>query len=341
MRDAVYETLETAIPFASYRSAVPEETEREKVRKEYKDELLSPKNGTMRVCRRCFVNDYFHEHLLVDKCLIIDPLDHGGSVDIHLSMKDHLGKVYCNDSVVSVRTVPDPEVLNRCNDVAPDVFKKSVDCRSTSGDYGKMVAMGRVYRGGEKEAKVHRPEEDDDKQELRDKLRKVCIDLSVQAQQIFPQQVAAMRHIEQLYERVPDYPLGGEEGISSSAAWSMDLGGSSHMDTNDASIGIVFWHEQIPKAARHWYFFMPNVTVERESDEPYEGVAIKISHGTAIAFDGRDIRHCTTITVVGEGNHTHGIFFGVKEKAVVTKLRSIDGGVLSPQLVGKRKHQGC
>jgi len=41
-------------------------------------------------------------------------------------------------------------------------------------------------------------------------------------------------------------------------------------------------------------------------------VVIKIRHGTAISWDGRIIRHCTSVTQTGEQNFVFGFFFGAK-----------------------------
>ncbi len=45
-------------------------------------------------------------------------------------------------------------------------------------------------------------------------------------------------------------------------------------------------------------------------DRTRKAIAIEIGHGTAMVFDGREIRHCTSMTKARKGNKTHGIFLG-------------------------------
>jgi hypothetical protein len=289
---------------------------------EYRLLLLSPDNGTCTAGCRCYVTRRFHEHF-PPTCLLLDPEDFGGAFDIHLTMKDHSGETYCQDNIVSVRTVhKDSDLLGKLNAVASTLFKRKgvSNCRSTSGDYGKMVPLGRVYRGGEHEAAIHKIREGDDSvTALRDSLHDVFKSVSDEARNLFAPVVHQIRQTESLHGIAPDYPLGGEHGICSSAAWSMDLGGASHMDTNDGSTGIVFWHEQEPGQANNWKFVMPNVTIERDGTT-YYGLAIRLRHGVAAAFDGREIRHCTSVTHSGEGNATHGLFLGVANEAIYKRL---------------------
>ena len=109
---------------------------------------------------------------------------------------------------------------------------------------------------------------------------------------------------------------------------SVDLANASHFDINDASQGFSVWTEEKPGLADNWYFVMPNLHGVSVDGKAFEGVAIKLRHGTAISWDGHIIRHCTSLSrpdgvgthVVGSGkgtvNHLYGTFTCAKERLV-------------------------
>jgi hypothetical protein len=78
-------------------------------------------------------------------------------------------------------------------------------------------------------------------------------------------------------------------------------------------------------------FVMPNVEGKRPDGTKYRGLAVKLGHGIAISWDGRDGRHCTSVSCpdgldggyVGVGkdslsfaNHLYGAFTCAKERIV-------------------------
>ena len=78
---------------------------------------------------------------------------------------------------------------------------------------------------------------------------------------------------------------------------SCNLGNSSHFNAHDASQGYSVWTEEHRGIARNWFFIMPNVHGRKLDGSSFAGVAIKLHHGTAISWDGRVVRHCTSITM--------------------------------------------
>jgi hypothetical protein len=67
----------------------------------------------------------------------------------------------------------------------------------------------------------------------------------------------------------------------------------------------------------------------KPNGQPFAGIAIKLRHGVAISWDGRIIRHCTSLSkpdgvggkLVGDGrnrfvNHLYGTFTAAKERVV-------------------------
>ncbi len=107
---------------------------------------------------------------------------------------------------------------------------------------------------------------------------------------------------------------------------SVDLGNSSHYDVGNVSQGFSVWTEEVPGLASNWYFVMPNLYGIENDGNPFNGVAVKLLHGTAISWDGRVIRHCTSLTspdgrpetqfVSESSNHVYGTISAAKERIV-------------------------
>ena len=110
---------------------------------------------------------------------------------------------------------------------------------------------------------------------------------------------------------------------------SVNLGNSSHYDVNDATQGYAVWTEENPSMGSNWFFVMPNVHGKRPDGVPFLGLAVRLCHGAAISWDGRALRHCTSISMPegpeGERvkrtrqnfqNNLFGTFTSAKEKIV-------------------------
>jgi hypothetical protein len=118
-----------------------------------------------------------------------------------------------------------------------------------------------------------------------------------------------------------------EDRVAYSINRSADLGNASHCDVGDVSQGFLVWTEEVPGLAANWYFVMPNVC-GMNNGTPFNGVAIKLYHGTSICWDVCVIRHYTLMTFpdgmdteFGGGaqptlNHMYGTFSAAKERIV-------------------------
>jgi hypothetical protein len=71
------------------------------------------------------------------------------------------------------------------------------------------------------------------------------------------------------------------------------------------------------KDSKNWYFLLPHVQLQKEDGSGYfsKPVAIELSHGTVIDWDGRLIRHCTSITKPELGGAAYITFACANEKA--------------------------
>ena len=113
--------------------------------------------------------------------------------------------------------------------------------------------------------------------------------------------------------------------ISHTMDVSVDLSNSTHYDANDASQGFAIWTEDKPGSTRDWYFVLPNVYGRRpagasgERGAMFHGLAIKLTHGVLASWDGRVIRHGTSM--MQRTKHVYGTFFAAKSSVVVYGAR--------------------
>ena len=130
----------------------------------------------------------------------------------------------------------------------------------------------------------------------------------------------------------PEGEMNGDgacQRVSFTMDVSFDLANASHFDVNDASQqGFSIWTEDEPGWTKEWYFVLPNVYGKRPPNadgtpgEVFHGVAIKLAHGVLISWDGRVIRHCTSMMERGDDSkHVYGSFFAAKSSVVAYGAR--------------------
>ena len=142
------------------------------------------------------------------------------------------------------------------------------------------------------------------------------------ANQQFGSVLSTMQHVENQALRQPISIMGGVEAPSCSMDVSCNLGNATHFDVTDGSVGYSIWVELEPNTASNWYFVLPNVLI-RNNDVSYSGVAIKLFHGVSIAWDGRMIRHGTSLTETNsKTNKCFGWFWAADLKGA---KESLDG----------------
>ena len=106
-------------------------------------------------------------------------------------------------------------------------------------------------------------------------------------------------------------PSVGGDGSLHTFSISCDLGNASHVDSGDESVGISTWVEEKPGMAKKWFFILPNTCLR---GDPTKAIVIKLSHGLSIAWDGRVLHHCTSVTNTGIQNHVYGNFASKSKK---------------------------
>jgi hypothetical protein len=195
---------------------------------------------------------------------------------------------------------------------------KFVSARNSVCDLGQMTAVGILASrtGGSlmetKAGTVDTP--------FRTGLPELCRQAALFANDKFPGLVSTIHHLESAAGITRPPYMGGSDGVSASMAVSVDLANATHYDVHDASMGFVVFAESKPHTTTDWNFVLPNVLVKFRN-QTYHGLALKLHHGACVHFDGRIIRHGTSMhNRISPEDHTMGFFWAASSKAFATGI---------------------
>ena len=263
-----------------------------------------------------------HHYCLPDTCWIINPTSEH-FVDIMVDLPQ-LGQQRNRQSVIMVRNV---NFLNTDDggehllgamayitkhNKALQLAKRKGAARSSAGDYGFMHAIGTHVHLEDVTTSAYKANEAMDEALLRG----MVVSLAKIGRCAFPQVYAVIRDTEGNCGLHPVVPMDGEGGrrVGYTVDVSVDLGNSSHYNFNDGSQGYSLWGEEIPGKGTNWYLVMPNIHGRRPGDNltwiPFAGLAILITNGVSISWDGRDIRLCTSVSEP-DGPLSKGLVIGL------------------------------
>ena len=309
---------------------------------EYNSHLVTSK--ATRIGGRHHVHGCLHRNI-PDTCLVVNGDDSCPHVDIVVDIASS-GAFKSRKAVVMVRNIlsrsmdanfigrsEEPLLIQELQAIVLHNVQLRLRCgvagvRKSQGDVGAMHAIGtRVLHDGVKTT-AYTATHKASRQVLDDCVKA----LSRIGQCAFPEVLAVIQDTEGDTGVKPCAGMAGDSDgnrVGFSMDTSIDLGNSSHYDSNDASQGFSVWTEDVPGMGDNWYFVMPNVhgTLPGGSGQ-FDGLAIKLRHGTAISWDGRLIRHCTSVSrpdgqngsLAGSGcdqiNHLYGTFTAAKESIV-------------------------
>ena len=350
---------------------------------EYNKRLASSKSA--RSGGRHYATGCLH-YAVLSTCWLLDPRELP-RLDLMVDVSDR-GECTNRQTVVSIRNTLDandgtpafPSEAHVVDDISNIVSTNGIlrtelighgSVRSDKGDVGSMHALGmRIeldgrtvsqYRAGERV-----PEE---------VLRTFVSSLSSVGETCFPGVMPVIVDAEEDsgLDAMPvmeglEQPLGNRRRVGYTIDMSINLGNASHYDVNDASQGFSVWTEDFSGVGYNWYFLMPNLYGRRPDGSGFSGVAVRLSQGVAISWDGRVLRHCTSLshpdgpphlenpsasprvsskTTHRFRNNLYGNFTGAKEKIVnagrvqsaASCAHSCDADETSHnEIVRKRKH---
>jgi hypothetical protein len=120
--------------------------------------------------------------------------------------------------------------------------------------------------------------------------------------------------------------LGSHFGISCKFFSTINFANEFHYDPDDLSVTFAYWVERYPGTARNWYLVFPNMIVHKDGIE-YKGLRIELCDGACVEWDGRIMKHCTTvsesgITAEGKVNDVMAVAF-VATRAKIEPGRNI------------------
>jgi hypothetical protein len=292
-----------------------------------------------------------HHSRLPDTCWIIDPtLD--PFIDIIVDLPQ-VGQCKHRQSIIMVRNVffvdgsGDDDLagaiscITECNKSLRSGSSHG-RVRAKSGDVGTMHAIGTHVELDGVTTVPYKANEIVGE----DLLRSTVVSLARIGRCCFPQVYSVIRDTEGDSGLPPVVPMDGEGGwrVGYTIDMSVDLGNASHYDIHDASQGYSVWTEEFPGRGTNWYFVMPNLHGMRDG-VAFSGLAVRLTHGVAISWDGRVIRHCTSLSQPdgpavdmvggvsgGVKNHLYGTFTSAKERVVEAGRTLCAAGALANRL---------
>ena len=102
----------------------------------------------------------------------------------------------------------------------------------------------------------------------------------------FPDVLSVAQHMEADSSLPPITPMCGTCNglrVGYTIDVSAKLGNASHFDVNEASQRFSVWTEENPGSSSNWYFLLPNLHGRKSCGTEYNGIAVKLYHGTAIS----------------------------------------------------------
>jgi hypothetical protein len=92
--------------------------------------------------------------------------------------------------------------------------------------------------------------------------------------------------------------LGSRFGVSCKFFSTINFANEVHYDPYDISITFAYWLERYPGLAKNWYLVFPNMFVHKDGIV-HKGLRIELCDGAGVEWDGRIMKHSTTISEPG------------------------------------------
>ena len=233
-----------------------------------------------------------------------------GNLQFSITLRDSKGHAQ-DVSYIQVVSVADEALVKELVTGSIALKGKPGNCRQHNHDVGKMFAVGEMNIGGVgiSTTKITKHLA---KENLLSKINKLSADF---AERELLSVLPTMQHMEKMSGRTPIHEMGSLLSPSCSMNISSNLGNATHYDVGDGSVGYAIWIETKPDNASNWFFVLPNVLI-KYNGKSYNGLAIQLFHGVALSWDGRVIRHGTSITTpVCKSNECFGWFWSADLRA--------------------------
>ena len=274
---------------------------------------------------RHYAPGFLHKTIDPSTCYVIDSREHG-ELDLHVAVTipgNGGAAAFHRTSIVQIRYLPNI-VGSGCEELLMDINRHcqmvrkqrgGAGARAGNGDLGSMHPIGRRIDPSGKAGRYIASSTKDAVAVLSKsvqamaKLASVTIPAALRVMQDFEND-SGMHHVP---------GMDGDGGlcrVTHTMDLSINLANSSHVDVNDATQGFTIWTEDHPGTTEEWYFVLPNLTGKYPgTDRNYNGIAIKLTDGVLIGWDGRLIRHGTSMVGSRVGN-AYGNFFAAKTRII-------------------------
>lgn len=282
--------------------ALPQDIARQRFRNAM-NTVDSESNSFRTNCRR-YVRGSFHKEL-PSTCFLYDHRV-GGDATFELTCRNKDGSPREMSLLQVVDVRHDYRLMSLLSDGSRRIHNHRGNCRQHNNDGGQMHGVGRMVCS-----------------HLGKSIHKTKATSLLSLDGLLPAICRAARNAlwPTLYSVIPTMiwrerecsqhtcdDMGGDRGITASMNLSNGLRNASHYDINDGSVGCSVWTELISGDSSNWYFVVPNVLIGTNG-RTYQGLALCVNKGTAIAWDGRIVRHGTSDTQFSTGNSTFGWFW--------------------------------
>lgn len=253
------------------------------------------KHRAYRRTHRKYIRGVFYEKMY-DGCRYIDTRD-GSRVELNIRLADGV----TTTSVKIASAMHMTSMLGNIVDLGEALKSNSGNVRNKAGDKGKMFGLGhRDFIRDVLYCTLFLPG-------VSVAMAWVTKNVGRYMRKFWPDEFEEIREMEtkKSTATVPLPQMGGLDGPGNSIMMSRNLANSAHLDVYDNSRSFSIWAEKKPGNATNWYFIMPDVSLNGS-----RGVAVRLHHGCVICWDGRLIRHCTSLTNVDQGNSVYACMFG-------------------------------
>ena len=249
-------------------------------------------------------------------CWILDPTC-DPIIDVIIDIDDE-GNCTDRQSVLRIRHVQTLhrgagrwlDTITTCNSAIHCGVQTS-NARAGKSDVGSMHALGTNITKGTMKPVPYAT----NRSVPQDMLRDMVVALHAIGKACFPDVLGVIMGLEadSGLESVPPMDGDGVECVGYTIDMSVNLGNASHYDIHDASQGYAVWTEDNPSVGFNWYFILPNVHGVKPDGATFSGLAVRLCHGAAISWDGRVLRHCSSISMP-DGPHGERVTRGARQK---------------------------
>jgi len=235
------------------------------------------------------------EQIEEESIFVID-VNKVGNVQLNIEVMENNLSVEHLHTTVKITKTTDEDMLNNAKEFGSVVSElKSSGVRDDDGNPGEMHTFGLHQHNGEfmRFAEARNPR-------FCEQTYKAFVDSFMrQLDEKFPMELSTMTQTEYsrgISSKIIDHPANETDNQvegSCAVSVSVNFASSQHLDVRDGSIGAILWVTEGDISVDDIYFLLANAEVDYNGKK-WKGVAIKLTDGIMISFDGRMIRHGTT-----------------------------------------------